>query len=89
MAMRMYIYRADYKTAGESRVHFFYARNAKVARANIPLLFHDRPTDLKLTKIGLMKDDVGQPAAVMNDEEEAHMILINFGANQKFSERDE
>lgn len=90
MARKMYIYRADYQVAGEPKVHFFYARNARVAKENMRSLFDEIPVHLILTKIGLMKDEVESvDACVMKKEEEKRLIDLNFGQGTKFAERDD
>lgn len=88
MSLKMCIYRADFKTKEGDNVRFFYARNTKVGKVFCFKNFA-KTDSLKLTKIGLMRYDVGsKEAALMDEQEELRLILQNFGAGQKFSERD-
>ena len=93
MARKMYIYRADYNINGEHRVRFFYARNAKVGREFCKELCSEdgvMATHLELTKIGLMKDSVGNPDCRMMDKiEEMSLTFKDFGRGKKFAERED
>lgn len=93
MARKMYIYRADYNIGDEERVRFFYARNAKVGRALCKEFCSEDgklASNLKLTKIGLMKDALDNPdGAEMEANEETMLVLKDFGRDQKFAEREE
>ncbi len=88
MSHKMYIYRVDFKSKEGDNVRFFYARNAKTGKTFCRDSF-GKSDSIKLTKIGFMNLDVGsKDAALMDDKEELALILQNFGAGQKFSERE-
>lgn len=90
MSRKMYIYRADFQTENKPTVKFFYARNAKVGKAFCRTTFNANPATIQLNKIGKMTLDVGNPdAAAMDETEEMRLILQNYGAGVKYSERDD
>ena len=92
LARKMYLYRADYDSNGEHRVRFFYARNARVGKTFAYETFSEeglRPQHIRLTKFGIMKEDIGNPdCGEMDQEEETKLILTDFGAGKIFAERD-